>query len=127
MRIPIRDKKTVYYANYASKTEIIDEYGNATGQYTISYTAPTAIDVNVSPSRGKVDAELFGINTNYSKTLVVDDGECPIDKHSILWVDKEPSHIEDDVIIPDPHDYVVVEVARMSESVVYAIKEVNVS
>lgn len=59
---------------------------------------------------------MFGINTNYSKTMIVDDLNCDIDEHSILWIDTTSTE----------HNYIVVEVAKSFNHIVYAIREVNV-
>ena len=40
MRTLLRNKSTFYYASYIGETEIIDEYGNATGEYAVSYSDP---------------------------------------------------------------------------------------
>ena len=72
--------------------------------------------MNVSASRGVASEEMFGISTNYTKVLVTDDVNCPIDEHSILWIDKP---------VTGPHDYVVVRVAKSLNSIAYAVLEVS--
>lgn len=118
MRCLARNKQTLYYALYENSTELTDEYGNATGQLDNHYGSPIKVSMNISPARGTADVEQFGANLNYSKTLVTDDINCPIDEHSILWIGKETT---------EPHNYVVTQVARSLNSVTYAIKEVNVT
>lgn len=117
MRNLARNKQTIYYALYSGKTDIVDENGNKTGDKSVTYSTPVAIKVNVSASRGTADLEMFGINTNYSRTVVTDDTSCPIKEDSILWVDKATT---------EPHDYVVVKVAKSFNHITYAIQEVSV-
>lgn len=95
----------------------MDEYGNQTGEYRITYAEPKPLMVNVSAARGTIDVDQFGSNANYSRTIVTDDVECPIDANSILWIG---------IPVTKPHNYVVVSVARSINSVTYAIREVMV-
>ena len=48
MRCVMRNKTSFYYALYTGQTEIIDEYGNATGQYSVQYSDPIKSLGNVS-------------------------------------------------------------------------------
>lgn len=118
MRICNRNKQSIYYALYEDSTELVDDYGNATGQITNNYADPIEMRCNVSPARGTADIEQFGANTNYTKTIVTDNMTCPIDEHSILWIGRDTT---------GPYNYVVTQVARSLNSITYAIKEVNVS
>lgn len=120
MRCMGRNKQTLYYALSLGKDEIVDEYGNATGQYRIQYTEPIKVRMNISAARGTADIEQFGINSNYTRTLVTTDMQCPIDKDSIIWIGKEPDG-------ETPHNYVVTQVAKSLNSITYAIKEVSVN
>ena len=123
MRSLARNKQKIYYALYASKTEVVDEYGNKTGEYSVTYSTPVEYHINVSAARGTADVEQFGINANYTKTMVTNDMSCPITESSVLWVGKEA--VVDTVI--QPHNYVVVSVARSINSITYAIREVTVT
>lgn len=118
MRCLSRNKQTVYYALYSGKVAIEDENGNETGEYAIAYDGPVKLLANVSAARGTAEQEMFGIGVNYTKTIIVDDVNCPIDEHSVLWIDKATS---------EPHNYVVERVARSLNSVVYAVRKVDVS
>lgn len=118
MRCCSRNKQTLYYALYEKSTERVDEYGNATGEPIKTYSAPIEARMNISPARGTADVEMFGINSNYTKTIVTDDINCPISETSILWIDREPT---------ESYNYVVTQVAKSLNSITYAIKEVSVS
>lgn len=118
MRCLKRNQTKIYYALLQDSTEELDEYGNVTGQFDSVYTDPIEIKVNVSPARGTIDIEQFGINANYSRTLVTDDMNCPINENSIIWIGRNTD---------EPYNYVVVGIAKSINSITYAIREVIVS
>ncbi len=115
-----RNQTTIYYANYISTSDvtITDEWGNTiqTGEKGAVVTTPTAISVVVSPASGIVAEEMFGGLQDYDRIIVTEKG-CPIDEHSILWID-EPT--------TEPHDYIVKKVARSLNFVAYAVSRVEV-
>ena len=119
-----RNKTTFYYALYTGQTEIVDEYGNATGQYSVTYDDPTKALGNVSAAQGEMQTRQFGDTENYDKVIVLDDVNTPIDEYSILWVDTPP--VIDGGSTDTPHDYVVKKVARSLNSVSIAISKVRV-
>ena len=116
MRNLARNKSSIYYALYNSKSEVQDEDGLYTGDIAPSYTAPTEIRASVSAARGTSDIDLFGVNISYTKTVIVDDMSCPIDEHSILWIGVTPD---------SPHNYEVVQVAKSLNHISYAVQEVD--
>ena len=118
MRSLIRNKQKIYYALLIGMNEIRDEYGNLTGESDLQYGEPTEYFINVSAARGTADVEQFGINAIYTKTMVTNDLDCPIDETTHLWINREPTQ---------PHNYVVTSVAKSLNSVTYAIKEVSVT
>lgn len=124
MRCAVRNKTAFYYALYTGQTEIIDEYGNVTGQYLVTYSNPIKMSGNVSAAKGEIQARQFGESEAYDKVLVLDDPKCPIDEYSILWVDTLPELT--DGVTTTPHDYIVKKVARSLNSVSIAISKVAV-
>lgn len=125
MRCMVRNKTKFYYASYMGKTEIIDEYGNATGEYKISYSNPNGKYGNVSAAQGEMESRQFGESERYDKVIVLDDRNAPIDEHSILWVDTLP-HLNEDGSTSTPHDYVVIRRAVSLNTVSLAIRKVSV-
>ena len=123
MRTAQRNGSKIYYSLYKSKTPILDEYGNNTGEFNITYYEPVEFHLSVSAARGTADVEQFGINLNYNKTMVTHDMTCPIAESTRLWIDKEA--VIDNV--EQPYNYVVVSVARSINSITYAIREVTVT
>ena len=125
MRGMVRNKSKFYYASYIDKSEIIDEYGNATGEYQISYSNPKEYFGNISAAQGEMQSRQFGESESYDKVIVLDDRDAPIDEHSILWVDTLPS-LNEDGTTATPHDYIVKKVARSLNGVSIAIRSVIV-
>ena len=126
MRCMVRNKSRFYYASYMGKTEIVDEYGNATGEYKVSYSFPNEKYGNVSAAQGVLESRQFGESESYDKVIVLDDRNAPIDEHSILWVDTLP-HLNEDGSTDTPPDYIVKKVARSLNGVSIAIRKVNVN
>lgn len=126
MRCMARNKSKFYYASYIGETEIIDEYGNATGEYEVSYGNPIEVLGNVSAAQGEMQSRQFGESEGYDKVIVLDDRDAPIDEHSLLWVDTLP-HLNDNGSTETPHDYVVKRIARSLNGVSIAIGKVDVS
>ena len=126
MRCMVRNKSNIYYASYIGETEIIDEYGNATGEYNVSYDNPKGISCNVSAAQGEVQTREFGASEIYDKVIVLDDINTPINEYTILWVDNLP-RLNDDGSTDTPHDYVVKKVAKSLNGVSIAIQKVKVN
>ena len=125
MRCVVRNKSVFYYALYDKQTELKDEYGNVTGQYSVSYTDPVKILGNVSAARGEIQSRQFGESETYDKVIILDNPNIPIDEYSILWVDIQPKLTEDGST-ETPHDYIVKKVARSLNGVSIAISKVAV-
>ena len=125
MRCMVRNKTAFYYALYTGRNEITDEYGNATGQYSVTYGKPIKAYGNISPVQGIVQTQLFGANTKYDRVIVLDDVHIPIDEYSVLWVDTLPL-IEADGSTSTPHNYEVTKVAPSLNGVAVAISKVMV-
>lgn len=133
MRCLTRNKTIFSYALHNGQTEIVDEYGNATGQYKVSYTAPKQMRGNVSAAQGEIQSRQFGESETYDKVIVLDNPNILIDEYSILWVDSQPELDTDGNLtlnskgeVKTPHDYIVKKVARSLNSVSIAISKVAV-
>ena len=126
MRCMARNKSKFYYASYIGEFGITDEYGNATGEYKVSYDKPIKTLGNVSAAQGEIQNRQFGESESYDKVIVLDDKNTPINEYSILWVDTLP-HLNEDGTTDTPHDYVVKKVARGLNGVSIAISKVIVT
>jgi hypothetical protein len=89
-RLSERNKQALYYATYVSKTEILDEFGNKTGQFQITYSAPVAVNWNVRGVESDAEVEMFGILAK-DTVRVVAEKPLPIDTASIIWFGKTPA------------------------------------
>ena len=118
MRNLARNKQVIYYSLLESVTETTDEYGNKTGTFTKVYATPQILRANISPAKGNAGFYPFGIDTQYSKVLIVDDMNCPIAVDSILWIGKSTD---------EAHNYVVTQMAVSLNCIQYAVKEVKTS
>jgi hypothetical protein len=121
-----RNKTSFYHASYIGETEITDEYGKGTGEYSLTYGKPMRMSGNVSAAQGEIQSRQFGESESYDKVIVLDDRNAPINEHSILWVDTLP-HLNGDDSTDTPHDYIVRRVARSLNGVSIAISKVDVS
>lgn len=122
MRCLNRNKSVIYYALYKGEEEAVDSNSLYTGVIIPTYENPVEIRAVVSAARGTTDIDLFGVNTPYTKSVIVDDTKCPIDEHSRLWVNCSPT---DENGIDVPHNYEVVQVAKSFNHITYAIREVD--
>lgn len=118
-----RNKQIIYYATLESKTELVDEYGNRTGQYQLNYSDPVAARMNIRWDDGAVQLEGFGLNAIARRRMVTDDMTCPIGIDSILWIGVEPN--EQGTVA---HNYVVASAPEKSlNHIVYIVEECNVT
>ena len=62
-----------YYALYAGKTPMVDDYGNKTGEYEVSYENPVPLKANISAARGETISRQFGEDVSYDRVIVIDD------------------------------------------------------
>lgn len=116
-----RNKQPIYYATLQSKTELIDEYGNRTGQFELTYSEPVLARMNIRWDDGAVQLEGFGLNVSARRRMVTDDLTCPIGIDSILWIGIEPN--EHGTVA---HNYVVASAPEKSlNHIVYIVEECN--
>ena len=117
MRCLVKNKTPFFYATVLSETDVLDEDGLYTGETEITYSDPVQAKGNISPASGSALAEVFGIETKYSKVIVMDDINFPITETSIVWIDRPAS---------EPYNYVVRQRAVSKNYAVYALQEVTV-
>lgn len=121
MRDLERNKQVIWYSTYTGNREQITEDGKLTGEWKQVYDEPVKMRINVSPARGYAEEDVFGKDLQYDRTMVTCDMTCPIDETSILWIDSEPTDGDNAV----PHNYIVTRVAKGLDSIVYAVKKVE--
>ena len=91
MKLLKRNLRSVWYQLYQGQTAQTDSDGFETGEIASSYSDPILLICSVSPASGNVLAETFGTLENYDKIIITDDLSCPIDEHSVLYVDTDTS------------------------------------
>lgn len=146
MRTLKRNKRPFWYCLYEQTIPIVDEFGNETSEAIVKYGTPTKMTANISPATGYAQTEQFGNLDNYDKVIVTDWLDCPIDEHSVLFIDKPVEFGEavtidyresttlygDDSATPVTvevplYNYVVRRIAKSLNSVSIAVRQVDVS
>lgn len=127
MRNCQRNGKTFYYRLLTSPASAItDTDGNETGEYETTYGEAVEARANISAAKGVSALEQFGNLENYDKVIVTTDMSCPVDEHSVLYIDTVPD--KDDITGEyNAYDYVVVRVARSWNVISIAVRKVDVS
>lgn len=107
MRSLKKNKSTLYYALYNEKKEIVDENGDFTGEYIVGYSAPEFFNANLSAGKGSAQADIFGVNVDFTRTISTTDLSLPITETSLVWYETEPKLLKDGTVDPDSADYKV--------------------
>lgn len=115
----VRNTFEVWYQTYEGESEEIDEYGNKTGSFSPVYGPLQSARMVVSPNRGDASLEMFGTLLDYDRTISTADTTCPINEQTILWLDGAP--------ITGPYTHYVKQRAPWKNSLVFAVKQVEVT
>lgn len=126
MRLCERNKQPLWYANYASHTEMVDEYNNATGEYTITYSSPTKAEWNVSVVESEAEVAMFGIQAIDTIVGVAEKDGFPMTETSILWYGITPT-IKEDGTTDTAHNYRVVGMRSSLNAVRFYAQRVDVT
>ena len=116
MRSVQRNKQRIYYALRLGSTEVIDEYGNVTGEFVEMYSSPQPLKINIGTPKGNIELERFGLNDDYTRVLATTDMKCPLKEDSILWVGIETNK---------PYNYVVKKLIPSLNELLIGLQEVN--
>lgn len=119
-----RNTSSFWYLLLDKSEPIVDEYGNETGEYQLTYKPSVQMWASISADTGMSTVLQFGNFPDYDKVILVDDPNCPIDENAVLFVDKSPEYNEDGNPV---YDYVVQRVSRSLNTVAYGIRKVAVS
>lgn len=118
MRSLRRNQQPVFYKNYEGQEEIIDVWGNPTGNFIPKYSKLKSAMLRVSPNKGTSEGDLFGTLANYDRTMSTADTSLDIDENSVLWVDGADTN--------GAWNYKVAQVGRDLNTISYAIYKVDV-
>lgn len=119
MRNLKRNLEPVFYRMYEGQEEIIDEFGNSTGDYFPIYGDLKSAMLCVSPNKGTSEVQMFGSFADYDRTMTTADTTCKIDENAVLWIGGADT--------TGAWNYIVKRVAPWKNSISFAIKEVSVS
>ena len=116
MRDLKRNQRVIYYANVIGTEPIIDEYGNDTLEARILYASPALLRCNVSANMGREAVEVFGSQTDYSRTISLSDTSCPLTEGAQVWFGVSPD---------TRFNYTVAQVADSKNGFLIALREVT--
>lgn len=108
--------RELYYAPVLRTEPILDEYGNDTLELRSIYASPALLKANVSANAGQEAAEIFGNQTEYSRTICLTGETCPLSEGCRIWFG---------VPVSGTHNYVVVKVADSKNGFLIALREVS--
>ena len=77
MKLLRRNLRDFTYKPYLGKQEVLDN-GRHTGRYEVQYGDPVSYRGNFDMAHGDVQRQLFGINLDYTHTLLLDDPNADI-------------------------------------------------
>lgn len=119
MRDLKRNQRVIHYANVIGTEPIMDEYGNDTLEVRALYGSPALLRCNVSANMGQEAVEVFGSQTEYSRTISWAGHKCPLLEGCRVWFG----------IAPDAqatnHNYMVARVADSKNGFLIALREVT--
>ena len=116
MRDLIRNKRELWYAVSVGSNPILDEYGNDTLEVEAAFSSPLHLQANVSANVGQEAVEVFGAQTEYSRTVSISGRECPLVEGCRVWFGVEPTA---------SHNYTVARVADSKNGFLVALREVT--
>ena len=114
MRDLKRNQRPFHYATVTGSEPIYDEYGNDTLEVRTTYSAPISSKANINANIGEEAVELFGSQTEYSRTVSM--VNCPLKEGDKVWFDVDPM---------GEHNYVVAKVADSKNGFLVALREVS--
>lgn len=88
MRTLEKNKRPFYYSLKIGKQEIIDEYGNNTGEYEFVYADPIQLFGNFNRAVLSENQNIFGYMGDIDLTIILDDMSVPIDEFTKLWINQ---------------------------------------
>ena len=116
MRDLKRNQRTIHYANAVGTEPILDEYGNDTLEVRTIYGPPTLLRCNISANMGQEAVEVFGLQTEYSRTISLTGNKCPLVEGSRIWFMAAPE---------GQFNYTVARVADSKNGFLIALREVT--
>ena len=119
MRNLKRNKRELWYAIQVGSEPILDDYGNDTLEVEGVFSSPLYLLANVSANVGQEAIEVFGSQTEYSRTVSIAGNECPLVEGCRVWFGIDPNEMETN------HNYTVARVADSKNGYLVALREVT--
>lgn len=116
MRDLNRNKRSLWYAIPEGTQPILDDYGNDTLEVEAVFSSPLHLQANVSANVGQEAIEVFGSQTEYSRTLSITGAGCPLVEGCRVWFGIEPT---------EQANYTVARVADSKNGFLLALREVT--
>ena len=119
MRDLMRNKRSLWYATPEGSTPILDDYGNDTLEVETVFSSPLHLQANVSANVGTEAIQVFGTQTEYSRTVSIAGSECPLVEGCRVWFGIEPNELENN------HNYTVSRVTDSKNGYLVALRGVT--
>lgn len=119
MRNLQRNQRSLFYSHITGTERSYDEYGNETLEEKIIYAPPLLLRCNVSANAGQEAVEVFGAQTEYSRTVSFTGDHCPLAEGDRIWFDIYPD------VDSSNFNYVVARVADSKNCYLVALREVT--
>lgn len=108
---------------YKGRYAYTDDDGYETGEYIIKYNKPKLAMGNISAADGEAQVEQIGTSVDYTKVIIIEGSDTPIDENTVLFVGKKP---EFDSELNPLYNYIVVRKAiSLTNHILLAIKQVE--
>ena len=119
MRNVHRNKRDLWYAVPIGNRAILDEYGNDTLEVEAVFSSPLHLKANVSANVGQEAVEVFGTQTEYSRTVSIAGATVPFVEGCRVWFGIEPDAQAAN------YNYTVARVADSKNGYLIALREVT--
>lgn len=138
MRSLRKNTQPLHYATYSEEIKVYKRDENGNIEYVeidgslvpielgtvAGYNEPVLFYANISAGRGEAQADVFGSNVDYTRTISTTDMTCPINELSLIWIDNKVEYNADGMVNPDSADYKVAAYpAKSLNNIVIAIKK----
>lgn len=138
MRSLRKNTQPLHYATYSEEIKVYKRDENGNIEYVeidgeqcpielgtvAGYNGPVLFYANISAGKGDAQADAFGSNVDYTRTISTTDMTCPIDELSLIWIESEPQFNADGMVNPNSADYEVAAYpAKSLNDIVIAIKK----
>lgn len=119
------NKSKLYVLNYKGEEQVVNSDDKYTGEVAIAYTKPIMFMGHISSARGSSQVEMFGVDVNYDKSILITKDEfkkLKITENSVFFIDKKPTYDNDKTPL---YDYRISRIAETVNEVAIAIKRVE--